>query len=162
MRFGDAVFSPRYYTMLGYEPYEFPQNYEAWRKLVHRRDIREAERATGHALEPADAALIHFGWERHYLDDGGTWWAANAPGLAADACAYLVDRGAGLVGSDTATCDTAVRDGMIVSDVGHQIYFLPNGIPIVEGGKMIGAIGCSGGTGSQDEVVSKAGLAIIK
>jgi len=36
------------------------------------------------------------------------------------------------------------------------------GIPILEGGKMIGAIGCSGGTGSQDEVVAKAGLAAVK
>ena len=36
------------------------------------------------------------------------------------------------------------------------------GIPLVEGGKMIGAIGCSGGTGSQDEVSSKAGVATIK
>jgi uncharacterized protein GlcG (DUF336 family) len=35
------------------------------------------------------------------------------------------------------------------------------GIPIVEDGKMIGAIGCSGGTGSQDEVVCRAGLAAI-
>jgi uncharacterized protein GlcG (DUF336 family) len=29
------------------------------------------------------------------------------------------------------------------------------------GGKMIGAIGCSGGTGSQDEVSRKAGAATI-
>ena len=36
------------------------------------------------------------------------------------------------------------------------------GIPLVEGGKIIGAIGCSGGTGSQDEVVAKAGAALIK
>ena len=36
------------------------------------------------------------------------------------------------------------------------------GIPLVEGGKLIGAIGCSGGTGSQDEVVAKAGAAVIK
>jgi uncharacterized protein GlcG (DUF336 family) len=36
------------------------------------------------------------------------------------------------------------------------------GIPLVEGGKMIGAIGCSGGTGSQDEVASKAGAATVK
>lgn len=36
------------------------------------------------------------------------------------------------------------------------------GIPLVEGGKMIGAIGCSGGTGSQDEVVAKAGVAALK
>jgi glc operon protein GlcG len=36
------------------------------------------------------------------------------------------------------------------------------GIPLVEGGKLIGAIGCSGGTGSQDEVACKAGAAMIK
>jgi glc operon protein GlcG len=36
------------------------------------------------------------------------------------------------------------------------------GIPLIEGGKIIGAIGCSGGTGSQDEVSCKAGAATIK
>jgi glc operon protein GlcG len=35
------------------------------------------------------------------------------------------------------------------------------GIPLVVGGKLIGAIGCSGGTGSQDEVACKAGAALI-
>jgi uncharacterized protein GlcG (DUF336 family) len=33
------------------------------------------------------------------------------------------------------------------------------GIPIVDGGRIIGAIGCSGGTGSQDEFICKAALA---
>jgi uncharacterized protein GlcG (DUF336 family) len=36
------------------------------------------------------------------------------------------------------------------------------GIPLVVGGKLVGAIGCSGGTGAQDEVVCKAGAATIK
>ena len=36
------------------------------------------------------------------------------------------------------------------------------GIPLIEGGKLIGAIGCSGGTDSQDEVVCRAGAAVIK
>jgi len=36
------------------------------------------------------------------------------------------------------------------------------GIPLVEQGRMIGAIACSGGTGSQDELVCKAGAAVIK
>lgn len=36
------------------------------------------------------------------------------------------------------------------------------GIPIIDNGKLIGAIGCSGGTGSQDEVAAKAGLAALK
>jgi uncharacterized protein GlcG (DUF336 family) len=35
------------------------------------------------------------------------------------------------------------------------------GIPLIEDGKLIGAIGCSGGTGSQDEVVCTAGAAAI-
>jgi len=33
------------------------------------------------------------------------------------------------------------------------------GIPLVQAGKLIGAIGCSGGTGSQDEVACKVGAA---
>src|SRR5579862_2827798 len=36
------------------------------------------------------------------------------------------------------------------------------GIPLVESGKLIGAVGCSGGTGSQDEVGAKAGAALVK
>jgi len=35
------------------------------------------------------------------------------------------------------------------------------GIPLIENGRLIGAIGCSGGTGSQDEVVCQAGAATI-
>ncbi len=35
------------------------------------------------------------------------------------------------------------------------------GIPLIEGGKIIGGIGCSGGTGSQDEVACTAGATTI-
>jgi uncharacterized protein GlcG (DUF336 family) len=36
------------------------------------------------------------------------------------------------------------------------------GLPIIEGGKVIGAIGLSGGTGAQDAVIAKAGADTIK
>jgi glc operon protein GlcG len=36
------------------------------------------------------------------------------------------------------------------------------GNPLVVGGKVVGAIGVSGGTGSQDDVVSQAGVAALK
>lgn len=36
------------------------------------------------------------------------------------------------------------------------------GMPLVADGKIIGAIGCSGGTGSQDEAVCKVGVALVK
>jgi glc operon protein GlcG len=35
------------------------------------------------------------------------------------------------------------------------------GIPLIDQGAIIGAIGCSGGTDSQDEIVSEAGAALI-
>jgi len=35
------------------------------------------------------------------------------------------------------------------------------GIPLIDQGAIIGAIGCSGGTDSQDEVVSQAGAAVV-
>jgi glc operon protein GlcG len=38
----------------------------------------------------------------------------------------------------------------------------PGGFPLVEGGKIIGAIGCSGATGDQDAVACKAGADTVK
>jgi uncharacterized protein GlcG (DUF336 family) len=38
----------------------------------------------------------------------------------------------------------------------------PGGYPLVEGGKLIGAIGCSGGTGDQDALICKVGAELIK
>ena len=38
----------------------------------------------------------------------------------------------------------------------------PGGFPLVEGGKLIGAIGCSGGTGDQDAAICKVGAELVK
>ena len=38
----------------------------------------------------------------------------------------------------------------------------PGGFPLTEGGKIIGAIGCSGATGDQDAVACKAGAETVK
>jgi len=35
------------------------------------------------------------------------------------------------------------------------------GIPLIEDGKIIGAVGCSGGTGAQDEVICTAGATLV-
>ncbi len=44
----------------------------------------------------------------------------------------------------------------------HGIVGSEGGIPLVQGGKMIGAIGVSGGASSQDGVVAKAGADTVK
>ena len=38
----------------------------------------------------------------------------------------------------------------------------PGGFPLVENGKLTGAIGCSGGTGDQDAVICKVGADLLK
>jgi glc operon protein GlcG len=37
----------------------------------------------------------------------------------------------------------------------------PGGYPLVDGGKLIGAVGCSGGTGDQDALICKVGAEVI-
>jgi glc operon protein GlcG len=58
------------------------------------------------------------------------------------------------------------EDGIQVMHLNYLLAFdgiiaSRGGIPLIEQEMIIGAIGCSGGTDSQDEIVSKAGAAVI-
>jgi glc operon protein GlcG len=60
----------------------------------------------------------------------------------------------------------ALEDGVQKADPKYlltldDVIASRGGIPLIEDGKMIGAVGCSGGTGSQDEVVCMAGAAVV-
>jgi glc operon protein GlcG len=60
----------------------------------------------------------------------------------------------------------AFEDGIQRNDYKYQLTLddviaSRGGIPLIEGGKLIGAIGCSGGTGSQDETVCTVGANTI-
>jgi len=49
-----------------------------------------------------------------------------------------------------------------VSTLDPTLVASPGGFPLVEGGKLIGAVGCSGGTGDQDAATCKAGAELVK
>jgi glc operon protein GlcG len=49
-----------------------------------------------------------------------------------------------------------------VSTLDPTLIASPGGFPLIENGKIIGAIGCSGGTGDQDATVCKVGADTIK
>jgi uncharacterized protein GlcG (DUF336 family) len=49
-----------------------------------------------------------------------------------------------------------------VATLDRSLVASPGGWPLVEGGKIIGAIGCSGGTGDQDAASCKAGADLVK
>ena len=53
------------------------------------------------------------------------------------------------------------KSGMTYMMTLDDVIASRGGIPLIEDGHVIGAIGCSGGTGSQDEVVCTAGAATV-
>jgi glc operon protein GlcG len=56
--------------------------------------------------------------------------------------------------------DAAQKGGLSIATL-DDVIAARGGIPLIEDGKLIGAIGCSGGAGSQDEVACTAGAATI-
>ena len=62
---------------------------------------------------------------------------------------------------DTKIFETNVQNGLVYQMTLDGMIASRGGIPLVEGGKIIGAVGASGGAGAQDEVCSKAGAALI-
>jgi uncharacterized protein GlcG (DUF336 family) len=63
-------------------------------------------------------------------------------------------------------CGTAMRGAVALPGLAiltlDAVIAAEGGIPIMSGGKVIGAMGCSGGTGAQDAQVCKAGVDTIK
>ena len=49
-----------------------------------------------------------------------------------------------------------------VGTLDSNLVASPGGFPLIENGKLIGAVGCSGGTGDQDAAVCKVGADIVK
>ena len=68
---GEVYFSPRWYTMLGYEPYEMPQSFETWRNLLHPEDLPRAEGEVMAHLETARPFEVEF---RMRARDGRWIW----------------------------------------------------------------------------------------
>ena len=57
--------------------------------------------------------------------------------------------------------DAVVKSGLNYILSLDDIIASRGGIPLIEDGKIIGAVGCSGGTGSQDEAVCTVAASLI-
>jgi glc operon protein GlcG len=63
---------------------------------------------------------------------------------------------------ETKVFEASIQSGNHYQLSFHDIIASRGGVPLLEAGKLIGAIGCSGGTGSQDEAVAKAGVIALE
>jgi PAS domain S-box-containing protein len=55
-----CISAPGYYTMLGYEPNEFPGAFESWRQLLHPDDLEPSERVLRKAIDECSSFAIEF------------------------------------------------------------------------------------------------------
>ena len=66
---GHVYFSPRYYTMMGYDPEEFPPSYESWRQRLHPDDAEAAEQVLRHSV----GKRLPFAIEYRFKTKNGEW-----------------------------------------------------------------------------------------
>ena len=119
-----------------------------------------------HLVAASEAEAVKRGWKMNItvVDPGGNLIAfARMDGaqLASIAIAEHKARAAALYRRETKVFENGVQAGNTYLVTLDGIIASRGGIPLVEGGRIVGAIGCSGGTGSQDEVVAKAGAAAL-
>jgi glc operon protein GlcG len=123
------------------------------------------DRAKSVITAAADEAKKH-GWKLNIavVDSGGNLVAferMDGAQLASIAISEHKARTAVTFRRETKVLESAIQSGLNYIITLDGVIGSRGGIPLVENGMIIGAIGCSGGTGSQDEVGAKAGAALV-
>jgi glc operon protein GlcG len=118
------------------------------------------------AMHAAVAEAHKRGWQLNVavVDSGGslvTFARMDGAQLASISIAEHKARAAAKFRRPTRIFEEAIQKGIPYIATLDDVVASRGGIPLIEDGKLIGAIGCSGGTGSQDEVVCTAGAGTI-
>jgi uncharacterized protein GlcG (DUF336 family) len=114
----------------------------------------------------AEAKSHHWNLNLAVVDSGGNLLAFNrmdGAQLASIAISEHKARTSVTYRRETKVFEKAVNEAHTLSILSLDgVIASRGGIPLVMDGKLIGAVGCSGGTGSQDEVVCKAMVDALK
>jgi glc operon protein GlcG len=133
-------------------PYGTPINLETARKVI--------------AAVEAESAKHHWKESIAVVDTNGdlvSFARMDGTQIAAGAIAVAKARTSARFRRETRVFYNAFETGHpYIGTLDSTLVASPGGFPLVEGGKLIGAIGCSGGTGDQDAAACKAGADLIK
>lgn len=125
--------------------------------------LEQAQTVIGAAMAEARRR----GWKMNFavMDSGANLVAfARMDGaqLGSIAVSQHKARAAVLYRRETKALEAAVQSGLVYALTLDGMIASRGGIPLFAEGRIIGAIGVSGGTGSQDEICAKAGAAAVK
>jgi uncharacterized protein GlcG (DUF336 family) len=118
------------------------------------------------AIQAAVAEAQKRGWKFNVavVDSGANLVAfqrMDGAQLASIAISQHKARAAAIFRRETKVWESVVFSGNNTPITLDGVIASRGGIPLIVGGKLVGAIGCSGGTSSQDEVACKVGAAVI-
>ncbi|MDD3219910.1 MAG: cyclase family protein [Lachnospiraceae bacterium] len=100
---------------------------------ISKEAILSLEEEMGDAAKEGDIVLLNYGWQQYWTNTGAwKYFACNEPGLSEEVCEMFAQRKVKAVGSDTIACDTPQVDGVALPAYGHEKYWLPNNIFIME------------------------------
>ena len=72
---GEVYFSPQWWQILGYQPYELPESYLTWEKLIHPEDKPWVMNILNSHLQDSS---IPYSFDHRLQTKSGTWkWIAN-------------------------------------------------------------------------------------
>ena len=133
-------------------PYGTPINLETAKRVIAAVEAEAARHRWKMNIAVVDThgELVHFS----RMDGAQLGSIGVAQGKARTAARFRRESRAFYNAFETGHPYVATLDPTLVAS--------PGGIPIVEGGKLIGALGCSGGTGDQDAAACKAGADLVK
>jgi uncharacterized protein GlcG (DUF336 family) len=125
--------------------------------LLKKSEPIGMERAQG-LVQAAVAESNKRGWAMNVavVDPGGnlvTFARMDGAQLASISISEHKARTAARYRRPTRIFEDAVQHGVVYVATLDDVIASRGGIPLVDGGKIVGAIGCSGGTGSQDEAI---------
>src|ERR1700728_813556 len=124
--------------------------------------LQKAQAAMQAAIADADKR----GWQLNIavVDSGGhlvSFARMDGAQLGSIAISEHKARAAAKYRRPTKIFEAGMQNGFTSLGTLDDVIASRGGIPLIEDGKLIGAIGCSGGTGSQDDLVCMTGAATI-
>ena len=133
-------------------PYGAPVNLETARKVIAAIEAEAVKHRWKFNIAVVDThgELVHFA----RMDGAQLGSIHVSQGKARTAARYRRETRAFYNAFETGHPYVATLDPTLVAS--------PGGFPLIEGGKVIGAVGCSGGTGDQDAAACKAGADLVK
>jgi uncharacterized protein GlcG (DUF336 family) len=132
-------------------PYGAPIQVAEARRLIDAVEAETKKRGWAMNIAVVDPAGQLIAFDR--MDGAQTASIEIAQHKARTAAAFRRETKAFETAVNSGTISQMTLDGMIASR---------GGFPLVRGGQVVGAIGCSGGAASQDEAVCRVGAAMVK